>query len=72
MRNIMYYEACIWYKLKLSLRPPCFMVGMFFVDGVLETTFKVPIIMKMYMCKIQDEAVIIISKNKHQNDFLTP
>ena len=42
------------------------------VEGVLDTTFKVPIIMKIYMCKIQDEPVIIISKNKSHNDFLTP
>ena len=62
----------IWYKLKLTLRPPCFVVEIFLVDGVLETTFKVPIFMKIYMCKIQDEAVIIISKNESQNDFLTP
>ena len=48
------------------------MVEIFLVEGVLETTFKVPIIMKIYMCKIQDEAVIIISKNESQNDFLTP
>ena len=47
----------IWCKLKLTLGPPCFMV-----DGVLETTFQVPIIIKIYMCKIQDESVIIISK----------
>ena len=66
------YITHIWYKFKLTLRPPCFMVELFLVDGVLDTTFKVPIIMKMYMCKIQDEPVIIISKNKSQNDFLTP
>ena len=57
----------IRYKLKLTLRPPCFVVDIFLVDGVLEKTFKVPIIMKIYMCKIQDEAVIILSKNKPQN-----
>ena len=39
------------------------------VDSVLDTTFKVPIYMKIYMCKIRDKAVIIISKNKSQNDF---
>ena len=65
-------NVSIWYKLKLTLRPPCFVVEFFLVDGVLDTTFKVPIIMKIYMCKIQDEAVIIIWKNKSQNDFLTP
>ena len=63
---------CIWCKLKLIRRAPCFVVEIFLVDSVLETTFKVPIIMKIYMCKIQDEAVIIISKNKPQNDFVTP
>ena len=60
---MMQYVLYIWGKLKLTLRPPCFMVEFVLVDGVLETTFKVPIIMKIYMCKIQDEAVIIISKN---------
>ena len=62
----------IWCKLKLTRRPPCFVVEIFLVDGVRDTTFKVPINMKIYICKIQDEAVIIISKNKSQNDFLTP
>ena len=62
----------IWYKIKLARRPPCFVVEIFLVDGVRDTTFKVPINMKIYICKIQDEAVIIISKNKSQNDFLTP
>ena len=62
----------IWYKLKLTLRPPCLVVAFFLVEGVLDTTSKVPIIMKIYMCKIQDEPVIIISKNKSQNDFLSP
>ena len=66
------YEHTTWYKLKLTLRPPCFVVEIFSFDGVLDTTFKVPIITKIYMCKIQDKAVIIISKNKPQNDFLTP
>ena len=49
----------IWYKLKLT-------------RSVLDTTFKVPIKMKIYIGKIQDEVVIIISKNKYQNDFFNP
>ena len=59
-------------QIKVNMQTPCFVFDIFLVDGVLETTFKLPIIMKIYMCKIQDEAVIIISKNKPQNDFLTP
>ena len=41
----------IWYTLKLTLRPPCFVV-----DGVPETTFKVPFVTKIYICKIEDRA----------------
>ena len=59
-------------QIKVSTQTPIFVVEFFLVNGVLETTFKVPIIMKNFMCKIQDEAVIIISKNKPQNSFLTP
>ena len=62
----------IWCKSKLTHRPPYFVVEIFLVDGVLKTTFKVPIDMKIYMCKIQDESVIIISKNESQKDCLTP
>ena len=59
-------------QIKVNTQTPCFVVEIFLVDGVRDTTFKVPINMKIYMCKIQNEAVIIISKNKSQNNFLTP
>ena len=52
----------IWRKLKLTLRPPCFVVEFFLVDIVLETTFKVPIIMEIYMCKIQDSKSLLYQK----------
>ena len=72
VENPMLNNEHIWYKKKLTRRPPCFVVEIFLVDGVRDTTFKVPINMKIYICKIQYEAVIIILKNKSQNDFLTP
>ena len=56
---------------KVNTQTPCFVVEMFLVDGALDTTFKVPIFMKIYICKIQDEVNIITSKNKSQKDFLT-
>ena len=70
--NQKYISTYIWYKIKLTLRPHCFVVDIFLVDGVRDTNFKVLINMKIYICKIQDEAVIIISKYKSQKDFLTP
>ena len=72
MKDGQILQCSIWYNLKLTLRPPCFMVDCFVVDGVLDTIFKVTINMKIYICKIQDESVIISSKNKSQNDFLPP
>ena len=42
-------SICIWYKIKLTLRPPCFVEKNFLADGVLETTFKVPIFKKIYI-----------------------
>ena len=39
---------------KVNTQTPCFVVEMFLVDGALDTTFKVPIFMKIYMCKIQE------------------
>ena len=57
---------------KVNTQTPCFMAEIFLVNGALDTTFKVPIFMKIYMSKIQDQAVINISKNKSPNDFLTP
>ena len=48
----------IWCKLKLTGRPSCFVVEIVLVEGVLETTFKVTIFMKICICKIQDQSVI--------------
>ena len=62
----------IWYKIKLTLRPPCFVVEIFLVPGVLAATFDAQIIMKIHISKIELWSVIFKSKNKSQNDFLTP
>ena len=39
----------ICYKIKLTLRPPCFVVEIFLVPGVLAATFEAPIIMKIHI-----------------------
>ena len=65
------YVIYIWYKIKLT-RTPCFVVEIFLVPGVLAATFEAPIIMKIHISKIEHWPVIFLSKNKSQNEFLTP
>ena len=52
----------IWYKIKLTLRPPCFAVEIFLVPGVLAATFEAPIIMKIHISKIELWSVIFWSE----------
>ena len=57
---------------KVNTQTPCFVVEIFLVPGVLAATFEAPIIMKIHISKIELWSVIFKSKNKSQNEFLTP
>ena len=59
-------------QIKFNTQTPCFVVEILLVDGVMETTYKVPIFTKIYTCKIQEQSAIILSKNKSYHDFFTP